>query len=92
MLFTLYFQVAFPKEMVWKINPSDEEGEAVFSDTTHKSISSAMKYLLSPKPDHEQITKESQFVVSVISQWLVVYLCSKLLNLMTAEGFILSQV
>ena len=84
--------MASSKEMVWKINPSDEKGEAFFSDTSHKTVSSAMKYLLSPNPDHEQITKESQFVVSVISQWLVVYLCSKLLNLMTAEGFILSQV
>ena len=94
--FLHFFKVSSSKDMVWKIKPCDGIGEAFLSDRytaaeTVSYINSAMMYLLSTNTDHEQITPEAQFVVSVISQLLVIYLCRKLVNIMTAEGFVFGQ-
>jgi hypothetical protein len=88
---------SFSKETAWTINPGDGTGEAFLSGRysrleiiTH--VNNAMKYLLSDDPNSIHITIEEQFVISVIGQWLVFYLCRRLLNLMTAEGFIFGHM
>jgi hypothetical protein len=88
---------SFSKETAWTINPGDGTGQAFLSGSysrleiiTH--VDNAMKYLLSKDPNSIHITAEEQFVISVIGQWLVFYLCKKLINLMTAESFIFGHV
>ena len=90
-------KASFSKETAWTINPGDGTGEAFLSGRysrleiiTH--VNNAMKYLLSDDPNSIHITIEEQFVISVIGQWLVFYLCRRLLNLMTAEGFIFGHM
>ena len=82
------------KQYIWGINTPDVTDQAFISDQYSAQerrvhINQAVDYLLSQRSI--QVSSEAAFVISVMAQWIVQYLCRRLLNLMTMEGFVFGQ-
>ena len=60
--------------------------EKFILDTVHKAIDS-----LSDDLEHVSASRTTRMVIAVLEQWLITYLCERLLQLMTPETLIINH-